>query len=104
MNGRTNSSDVTIQEINYGALIPLEAPTNLVLTPVNARVDITWTDPVDKVASPGGEDVALWDHTVIIRKAGSAPTGPDDGELIYTETSRNQHQYDVYSDINKNTL
>ena len=100
MNGRTNSSDVTIQEINYGALIPLEAPTNLVLTPLNARVDITWTDPVDKVASPGGEDVALWDRTVIIRKAGSAPTGPDDGELIYTETTRNQHQYDVYSDTN----
>ena len=100
MNGRTNSSDVTIQEINYGALIPLEAPTNLVLTPLNARVDITWTDPVDKVASPGGEDVALWDRTVIIRKAGSAPTGPDDGEIIYTETTRNQHQYDVYSDTN----
>lgn len=100
MNGRTNSSDITIQEINYGALIPLEAPTNLVLTPLNARVDITWTDPVDKVASPGGEDVALWDRTVIIRKAGSAPTGPDDGELIYTETTRNQHQYDVYSDTN----
>lgn len=98
MNGRTNSSDVTIEEINYGALIPLEAPTNLVLTPLNARVDITWTDPVDKVASPGGEDVALWDHTVIIRKAGSAPTGPDDGELIYTETTRNQHQYTAYSD------
>lgn len=100
MNGRTNSSDVTIQEINYGALIPLEAPTNLTLTPLNARVDITWTDPVDKVASPGGEDVALWDRTVIVRKAGSAPTGPDDGELIYTETTRNQHQYDVYSDTN----
>ena len=100
MNGRTNSSDVTIQEINYGALIPLEAPTNLVLTPLNARVDITWTDPVDKVASPGGEDVALWDRTVIVRKAGSAPTGPDDGEIIYTETIRNQHQYDVYSDTN----
>ena len=100
MNGRTNSSDVTIQEINYGALIPLEAPTNLTLTPLNARVDITWTDPVDKVASPGGEDVALWDRTVIVRKAGSAPTGPDDGEIIYTETTRNQHQYDVYSDTN----
>ena len=100
MNGRTNSSDVTIQEINYGALIPLEAPTNLTLTPLNARVDITWTDPVDKVASPGGEDVALWDRTIIVRKAGSAPTGPDDGEIIYTETTRNQHQYDVYSDTN----
>ena len=100
MNGRTNSSDVTIQEINYGALIPLEAPTNLTLTPLNARVDITWTDPVDKVASPGGEYVALWDRTVIIRKAGSAPTGPNDGEIIYTETTRNQHQYDVYSDTN----
>ena len=50
MNGRTNSSDVTIQEINYGALIPLEAPTNLVLTPLNARVDITWTDPSEPIS------------------------------------------------------
>lgn len=105
MNGRTNTTSVT--EVIEGVQVPLEAPTNLVLTPLNARVDITWTDPVDKFAAPDGQtatnpwdNVATWDHTIVIRKAGSAPTSPSDGELIYTETTRNQHQYTAYSDIN----
>ena len=105
MNGRTNTTSVT--EVIEGVQVPLEAPTNLVLTPLNARVDITWTDPVDKFAAPDGQtatnpwdNVATWDHTIIVRKANSAPTSPSDGELIYTETTRNQHQYTAYSDTN----
>lgn len=103
MNGRTNTTSVT--EVVEGVQVALEAPTNLVLTPLNARVDLTWTDPVDKYAAPDGQtatnpwdNVATWDHSIVVRKAGSAPTGPDDGELIYTETTRNQHQYTAYSD------
>lgn len=103
MNGRTNTTSVT--EIVEGVQVALEAPTNLVLTPLNARVDLTWTDPVDKYAAPDGQtatnpwdNVATWDHTIIVRKAGSAPTSPSDGELVYTETTRNQHQYTAYSD------
>lgn len=103
MNGRTNTTSVT--EVVEGVQVALEAPTNLVLTPLNARVDLTWTDPVDKYAAPDGQtatnpwdNVATWDHTIVVRKAGSAPTSPDDGELIYTETTRNQHQYTAYSD------
>lgn len=112
MNGKTNTTVVT--NIIEGVQVPLEAPTNLSLTPLNARVDITWTDPVDKYAAPNGQtaanpwdNVATWDHSIIVRKAGSAPTGPEDGELIYTETVRNQHQYTAYSDTNNvinNTL
>lgn len=105
MNGRTNTTSVT--EVIEGVQVPLEAPTNLVLTPLNARVDITWTDPVDKFAAPDGQtatnpwdNVATWSHTIIVRKANSAPTSPSDGELIYTETTRNQHQYTAYSDTN----
>ena len=103
MNGRTNTTSVT--EVIEGVQVALEAPTNLVLTPLNARVDLTWTDPVDKYAAPDGQtatnpwdNVATWDHSIVVRKAGSAPTSPDDGELIYTETTRNQHQYTAYSD------
>ena len=103
MNGRTNTTSVT--EVVEGVQVALEAPTNLVLTPLNARVDLTWTDPVDKYAAPDGQtatnpwdNVATWDHSIVVRKAGSAPTSPDDGELIYTETTRNQHQYTAYSD------
>ena len=105
MNGRTNTTSVT--EVIEGVQVPLEAPTNLVLTPLNARVDITWTDPVDKFAAPDGQtatnpwdNVATWSHTIVVRKANSAPTSPSDGELIYTETTRNQHQYTAYSDTN----
>lgn len=105
MNGRTNTTSVT--EVIEGVQVPLEAPTNLVLTPLNARVDITWTDPVDKFAAPDGQtatnpwdNVATWDHTIVVRKANSAPTSPSDGELIYTESTRNQHQYTAYSDTN----
>lgn len=103
MNGRTNTTSVT--EVVEGVQVALEAPTNLVPTPLNARVDLTWTDPVDKYAAPDGQtaatpwdNVATWDHTIVVRKAGSAPTSPDDGELIYTETTRNQHQYSAYTD------
>ena len=103
MNGRTNTTSVT--EVVEGVQVALEAPTNLVLTPLNARVDLTWTDPVDKYAAPDGQtatnpwdNVATWDHSIVVRKAGSAPTSPSDGELIYTETTRHQHQYTAYSD------
>ena len=103
MNGRTNTTSVT--EVVEGVQVALEAPTNLVLTPLNARVDLTWTDPVDKYAAPDGQtattpwdNVATWDHSIVVRKAGSAPTSPSDGELVYTETTRNQHQYTAYSD------
>lgn len=100
MNGRTNSSDVTINEIvvNNGALIPLEAPTGFTSTVDDQTISFNYTDPVDKVASPGGELVAEFDHTIVVRKQGSQPTGPTDGDVVINSTTRNQYSGTPYID------
>lgn len=35
--------------------IPLDAPTALAAKAGNAKVELTWTDPKDKYATPEGE-------------------------------------------------
>lgn len=89
MNGRTNTSVVTID--TGGVKIPLEVPTAFSISAKSSMIELSWTDPVDKSATPGGEVVAVWDHTDIIRKTGSAPISPDDGDLVLRETSRDQY-------------
>lgn len=81
-----------------GVRIPLEAPTLLTLAPQDKKILITWTDPVDKVASPGGEAVATWNYTIVVRKIGSAPQTPGDGVEIVREKTRNQYQSTAYVD------
>lgn len=81
-----------------GARIPLEAPTNLVLTSRDASILIFWTDPVDKYTTPGGELVSEWAYSVVVRKQGSAPTSPYDGVEVVRTTTRNQYSVDPYTD------
>ena len=57
--------------------IPLDAPTALAAKAGNAKVELTWTDPKDKYATPEGEQaqdlqqlVSVWAYTKIVRKAG----------------------------------
>lgn len=98
MNGRTNSTKGG--DIVYdGPLIPLEPVTQFAIVPRDGSALLTWVDPVDKVASPGGESVANWSHTDIIRKVGSAPIDINDGELAVRETIRNQYQTAAFTDI-----
>ena len=66
--------------------IPLEACTAFSASAGNAKVELTWTDPKDKYATPEGDIsdtgdqlVSEWDHTVLVRKTGSQPAGPHDG-------------------------
>lgn len=100
MNGRTNSSDVTINEIvvNEGVSIPLEAPTGFSGTSGDGTATITWTDPVNKYANPGGELVSDWSHDIVVRKQGSAPSSPTDGVQILQTTSRDQVVTEPYVD------
>lgn len=83
-----------------GVRIPLEPASDFELVPRDQAVRITWTDPVDKVASPGGELVSEWAYTIVIRKEGSAPTSPVDGVQIIKETTRNQYSENYYTDSN----
>jgi hypothetical protein len=87
-----------VRAIETGSKVPLEAVTQLKAVAGNAKVSLTWTDPVDKTATPGGEVVAAWAHTKIIRKVGSAPAGPNDGVLVVESGVRNQYQSTPYVD------
>lgn len=81
-----------------GIRIPLEAPTSLLLAERDGSVLITWTDPVDKVATPGGETVAEWNYSVVVRNVERYPVNPKDGTEIVRTTSRNQYQSTAYTD------
>ena len=100
MNGRTNSSDVTVTEVivQEGVSIPLEAPTSFSGTSGDGTATITWTDPVNKYADPGGELVSDWSHDIVVRKQGSAPSSPSDGVQVLQTTSRDQVASEPYVD------
>ena len=85
--------------------IPLEACTAFSASAGNAKVELTWTDPKDKYATPEGDIsdtgdqlVSEWDHTVLVRKTGSQPAGPNDGTLVVSSSVRNQYQSTPYTD------
>ena len=85
--------------------IPLDACTNFSGEAGNAQVTLTWTDPKDKYATPEGETaqdpdqlVRVWDHTVLVRKTGSQPAGPNDGTVVVSSSVRNQYQTTAYVD------
>ena len=112
MNGRTN---VTGGGSNgsLGGVIPLEAPSNFTVTPDNGKCLLTWTDPKDKYADEIGEItdegdqlVSQFAYTRIVRKVGSAPSSPNDGDLVTDSSTRNQYQSSAYVDdgLTNNTL
>ena len=101
MNGRTNSNGTTTDTIQ----IPLDPVTNLDAVAGNAQVTLTWTDPLNKYATPEGEQaddpdqlVSVWLYTAIVRKEGSAPTGIHDGILVAESQVHNQYQTNGYVD------
>ena len=101
MNGRTNSSGSSVNDLQ----IPLDPCTNLECVAGNAQVKLTWTDPLNKYATPEGEVaedpdqlVSVWHHTVVIRKVGSAPVGIDDGIVVVSSEVKNQYQSTAYID------
>lgn len=53
-------------------------------------VYIRWIDPED-LKDAQGNVVKCWKKTVIVRKYGSIPTSPDDGNVVVSSTVRNYH-------------
>ena len=91
--------------IQKGVYPPLDAPTSFTSEAGNAEVSLTWTDPNDKYATPEGETaqdpdqlVSVWSHTVLVRKTGSQPAGPNDGTVVISSSVRNQYQSTPYVD------
>lgn len=86
-NDGTALSTTTIQA---GSSFNIPNITNIVASKGNAMATLTWTDPDD--ISYEGVILAKWGGTIVVQKAGSAPTSKDDGTVIFTETTRNQHK------------
>lgn len=102
MNGRTNSNSIGVADLQ----IPLDAPSNVLAVAGVNSVTITWTDPKDKYGTTEGEVaqdpqqlVSVWDHSIVVRKVGSEPTGPLDGTQVCSSTSRNQYQTSGFIDM-----
>ena len=81
-----------------GVRIPLEPVTGLEIENAAQSAKLIWTDPVDKVANPGGEVVAQWAHTVVVRKEWAAPTSYMDGVKVLQTDTRNQYQSTQFVD------
>ena len=85
--------------------VPLDPCTSFGLVAGNNQVEVRWTDPKDKYATPEGEMaqdpqqlVSVWSHTIIVRKIGSPPISPDDGMIVASSEIRDQYQITPYID------
>jgi hypothetical protein len=60
--------------------------------------NITWVDPEDIVDS-NGKKLSIWAGTLVVRKKGSVPNSPEDGDIVTNSTERNQHSNNAFFDV-----
>lgn len=104
MNGRTNS---TSSAISSGADIPLDPISGFTVEEGTNKIMLTWTDPLDKYATPEGaiaqdpqQLVSVWSYTTIVKKEGSNPSNPNDGILVVNSAIRDQYKSTPFIDDN----
>ena len=68
----------------------LAAVSNITTQVSSGKVYVKWTDPDDLVVA--GSTIATWGGTLLIRKAGSAPTSRRDGTIILDSKTRNAYK------------
>lgn len=102
VNGRTN---VISSVMNNILVVPLNPPSDLYTQLKTNVIELSWTDPLDKyadelgnVTDEGDQLVSQWAFSKVVRKVGSLPTAPNDGETICISTSRNEYQTTRYID------
>lgn len=79
-----------------GARIALSPPSNFAASPGNQQVSLTWEDPADETY--GGQVVATWEFTQIVRKVGSPPVNQTDGTVVTVSTVKNQYMSTPFVD------
>lgn len=84
----------SIQDID----VPLNDVSNANVYVSDNTATITWTDPGNLVVN--GVLISTWSGTLVVRKAGSAPSNKDDGTVIVNSTTLNQYASSGYTDSN----
>lgn len=82
--------------IQAGTTIHLADVSGAAATTHARSVFLTWTDPIDIVVA--GSTLAEWDRTIVVRKAGSAPSSVNDGTVVLAETTRDQYTNTPFED------
>lgn len=74
----------------------LAAVSNITTQVSSEKVYVKWTDPDDLVVA--GSTIATWGGTLLVRKAGSAPTSRRDGTIILDSKTRNAYKNTYFCD------
>lgn len=80
-NGETSVKKVWM-DISITELGKLDPPENVWKRITADSIILHWRSPLDKVDTENSFNSATWDHDVVVRKRGSAPTSPNDGEVV----------------------
>ena len=76
--------------------LSLAAVSGIATQASSGRVYIKWSDPDDLIVS--GATLAAWSGTLLVRKAGSAPTGRRDGTVILDSRTRDAYKSTYFCD------
>ena len=79
-----------------GGGLTLAAVTNIATLVAHGKVYVKWTDPDDIVVS--GSTLAAWGGTLLVRKAGSAPSSRRDGTVVLDSKSRDAYKNSYFCD------
>lgn len=79
-----------------GTGLPLTAVTNITTQVASEKVYVKWTDPNDIVLD--GTALATWAGTLLVRKAGSAPSSRRDGVIVLDSANRDQYSSTYFCD------
>lgn len=76
--------------------LTLAAVSGITTQVSSGKVYVKWTDPDDLVVA--GSTIAAWGGTMLVRKAGSAPTSRRDGTIVLDSKTRDAYKNTYFCD------
>lgn len=76
--------------------LTLAAVSGITTQVSSGKVYVKWSDPDDLVVA--GSTIAAWGGTLLVRKAGSAPTSRRDGTIVLDSKTRNAYKNTYFCD------
>lgn len=76
--------------------LTLAAVSGITTQVSSGKVYVKWTDPDDLVVA--GSTIAAWGGTLLVRKAGSAPTSRRDGTIVLDSKTRDAYKNTYFCD------
>lgn len=79
-----------------GGGLALAAVSDIATLAASGKVYVKWTDPSDLIVAES--TLAAWGGTLLVRKAGSAPTSRRDGTVVLDSKTRDEYKTSYFCD------